>query len=326
MTEKGGGSGFAVADGHVDLIYMLERHDAAARFLDLRQGVVTPATLAQGPVVLLVCALYCEDIYNGAEQAWPRLQSLMRQADRRLAGMPRFLSATEPEGSNRSAVAFLLENSDALLDADWDMIEGWGLRVAGLTHAGSNRLADGNAVCAPQGLTESGRSVVKKMAARGWCLDLAHLSPPAFYQALEQYDGQVFSSHTGLRRFCDRARNLDEEQLRALVSAGGIVGLSPAPEMLTGGAASLEDMVMQVDWLVQRFGPKAVALGSDYGGFEGVCHGLEDHGCWPKLAKSLAVLGYPAEAIEDILGGNWLRIYAGLRLTKVGPGAATPLK
>ncbi|MDY6850042.1 MAG: dipeptidase [Geoalkalibacter sp.] len=313
MSKVSGRSRLTVADGHVDLIYMLEGHAPDARFLDLRQGVVTPATLAQGRVILLVCALYCEDIYNGIEQAWPRLQNLMRQADRRLAGMPRFFSATEPEDPRRPAVAFLLENSDALLEADWEMIEDWGLRVAGLTHAGSNRLADGNAVSAPQGVTELGRSVVKKMAARGWCLDLAHLSPPAFYQALDLYDGQVFSSHTGLRRFCDRARNLDEEQLRVLVSAGGIVGLSPAPEMLTGGAASFEDMVVQVDWLVQRFGPKAVALGSDYGGFEGACHGLEDHSCWPKLANSLAALGYPAEATGDILGGNWLRVYDGLR-------------
>ncbi len=84
--------------------------------------------------------------------------------------------------------------------------------------------------------------------------------------------------------------------------------------MLTGGAVFLEDMVMQIDWLVQRFGPKAVALGSDYGGFEGACHGLEDHSCWPKLANSMAALGYPAEATGDILGGNWLRIYEGLRL------------
>lgn len=62
--------------------------------------------------------------------------------------------------------------------------------------------------------------------------------------------------------------------------------------------------------LVQRYGAEGVGLGSDFGGFDGVCRGLEDHARLPALVARLQQAGYPAAAIAGIMGENWRRYYA----------------
>jgi len=62
--------------------------------------------------------------------------------------------------------------------------------------------------------------------------------------------------------------------------------------------------------LVQRYGADGVGLGSDFGGFDGVCSGLEDHTRLPALVARLQQAGYPPAAIAGIMGENWRRYYA----------------
>lgn len=302
---------YSVADGHVDLLYDLARRGVRGPFAEVRDGVITPESLQTGRVRLMVCALYSEDRFNGAERAAERLQDLRRQADAQLAALPRLRPGRPwPSGTEGTAVALLLENGDALLDADLDDLQSWGLKVVGLTHAGCNRIADGNGIAAPQGLSAAGRALLRKLARRDWVIDVAHLSEPALDEVLRDYSGPLISSHTGLRPFCDRRRNLSEAQAAAIVARGGLIGLTLAPEMLNGNArAERAEVVRQLDWLVQRFGPQAVALGSDYGGFDGMCSGLESYAQWPLLAEDLLGLGYSAAAVSEILGENWLRLY-----------------
>lgn len=302
---------WGVADGHVDLLYDLERRGVSAAFAQVQDGIITPAALKAGRVRLMVCALYSEDRFNGAKRSVARLQELREQADAHLAALPR-LRPGQPWSpcTQGTSAALLLENGDALLDADLDELEGWGLKVVGLTHVGGNRLADGNGVDAPQGLSAAGRALLRELARRDWVIDAAHLCEPALDEALRRYPGPLISSHTGLRRFCERRRNLSDDQAAAIVARGGLIGLTLAPEMLNGSStAERTEVVRQLDWLVQRFGPRAVALGSDYGGFDGHCRGLESYAQWPLLAEDLLGLGYPTSAVGAILGENWLQFY-----------------
>jgi membrane dipeptidase len=300
-----------VADGHVDLLYDLERRGVRAPFAEMCDGVITPEALQAGRVRLMVCALYSEDRFNGAAHAAKRLGELRHQADAQLAALLRLGPGRSwPSFTEGTSVVMLLENGDALLDADLDELEDWGLKVVGLTHAGGNRIADGNGVDAPQGLSDAGRSLLRELARRDWVIDVAHLSEPALDEVLRDYSGPLISSHTGLRPFCDRRRNLSEGQAAAICARGSLIGLTLAPEMLNGSSiAERAEVVRQIDWLVQRFGPQAVALGSDYGGFDGTCSGLESYAHWPLLAGELRALGYPATAVREILGENWLRFY-----------------
>jgi membrane dipeptidase len=186
-----------------------------------------------------------------------------------------------------------------------------GFVTVGLTHAGRNRLGDGNGVRSPEGLTPKGREVVQALDRQGFILDVAHLSEPCFREAVELFHGPLISSHTGFRRTCDTPRNLSDEQVDLILTRGGVIGVTVNPEMLTpDGNATLRDVFEQADRLAQRYGYRGVAVGSDFGGFDGICRGLEHVGRFERLGGLFEAEGYPGEAVAAILGGNWYRLYA----------------
>jgi len=306
-----------VVDGHVDLLYALQQAGTATPFADLAAGPVTPKTLHDGNVRVVVGALYCADAHNGPGRAAPHLRGLLAAATRQLTGLTPIRTASDLgacwRGEGGAGLLPLLENGDALLDLECVELEAQGVRVVGLTHVGANRLADGNAVARPGGLRPAGRRLLAELARRGWAIDTAHLALPGFRELLDRFPGPLLCSHTGLRRFCDRPRNLDDGQIAALLERGGVLGLALAPEMLSAdGRADLEGFFRQLDWLVQKHGDAGVALGSDLGGFAGACAGLEDHGRFGSLAMRLDQAGYPAAAVAGVMGGNWRRFYDAL--------------
>ena len=299
-----------VFDSHVDLVYALQQPAAPA----FATSPFAPQLLAAGGVRVMASALYCADAFNGPAAA-VHLSALLVADEQLLGGLPLIRTSVELDAIWRAAGPpgrlRLLENADALLEFGVAAACAAGIVTIGLTHVGRNRLADGNAVADPGGLTAAGRQLLTGLAAAGRVVDVAHLAPPGFRQVLAEYPGPLICSHTGLRHFCDQPRNLDEEQLAALLARGGIVGLAFAPGLLTAaGEVDLERVFGQLDWLVQRFGAAGVGVGSDFGGFAGVCVGLEGHARLPALADRLRRAGYPDAAIAGIMGENWRRFYA----------------
>lgn len=310
ISSPGADAAYPVFDGHVDLTYALQRQLPPA----IDASPFAPSRLAAGGVRVMASALYCADTANGPRSAARQLAALLTAEERFLDGLPLLRRPGELDeawsGSGPPGRLRLLENADALLEFGVAAACAAGIMTVGLTHVGRNRLADGNAVAAPGGLTGAGRQLLAELAAAGRVVDVAHLAPPGFWEVLNLYPGALVCSHTGLRRFCDRPRNLDDAQLAALLERDGLVGLAFAPGLLTpDGAADLEEVFRQLDWLVQRFGAESVGLGSDFGGFDGVCRGLEDHGRLPALSEKLRQAGYPEPAIAGIMGGNWVRFY-----------------
>ena len=302
-------------DGHVDLLHTLQQQGAQRPFLDHDRGPVTPASLAAGGVRLLASAVYCADAHNGPERAAAWLRSLLAAEERLLAGLPAVRMAADLSacwaGEGPPGRLRLLENADALLEFGVAAACTAGIVTVGLTHAGRNRLADGNAVRNPGGLTPAGRQLLGELGRAGQVVDLAHLAAPGFWQVLAAYPGALVTSHTGLRHFCDLPRNLDAGQIDALMARGGLVGVAIAPELLgRSGEADLELVFRHIDYLVQRHGSESVCLGSDLGGFDGICRGFEDHADLPALARRLRQAGYPAAAVAGIMGENWRRFYA----------------
>jgi membrane dipeptidase len=304
-----------VFDGHVDLVYALQRQGQERAFAEVSEGSLNLRSFAVGGVRLLSSALYCADVHNGPLTAATYLQALLNAEGRLLASLPLLRTASELEatwaGGGKPGRLRLLENADALLEFGVAAACAAGIVTIGLTHACRNRLADGNAVTSPHGLTVAGRQLLVELAAAGRVLDVAHLAAAGFREVLAGYPGSLCCSHTGLRRFCDRPRNLADDQLAALFGRGGVVGLALAPELLTAdGVADLDGVFRQLDWLVQRFGWEQIGLGSDFGGFDGTCAGLEEPARLPALALRLQRAGYPVAAIAGIMGENWRRFYA----------------
>jgi len=304
-------------DSHVDLLYDLLRHHPETPFEKTQDAWISLPKLASGGVRIIVSAFYCTDAFNGPETAADNLRDLLNYAERYTREIATLASVGELEscycGTGAPGSLRLLENADALLEFSPEELFQRGFRMVGLTHVGGNRLGDGNAVDNPAGLTEAGRKLLVELDRLGIAIDTAHLSDPCFRDVAELFSGRLISTHTGFRRHCDIPRNLSDEQVRTILSRGGVIGIAAFPGMLSpDGQADLALLFRQIDWFVQKFGPTGIGIGSDFGGYDSICQGFEDHSHLPKLAELLTTAGYPDSTIRDIFGGNWLRFFSEL--------------
>ncbi|MBI3998945.1 MAG: membrane dipeptidase, partial [Armatimonadetes bacterium] len=182
-----------------------------------------------------------------------------------------------------------------------------GVRIFGLTWNPSNALGDGAYGRQHGGLTDLGRAVLRRLEELGIVVDLSHLSEAAFWDALRVTRGPVIASHSNAAALHMHPRNLTDEQLRAIASRGGIVGVTFYAGFL--GAATLERVLDHIDYMVKVMGDDHVALGSDFDGIPQAPLGLEDVAKLPNMTTGLQRRGYSEDRIRKVLGGNALRVF-----------------
>jgi membrane dipeptidase len=112
------------------------------------------------------------------------------------------------------------------------------------------------------GLTAAGRDLVGELAGRGVVLDVAHASPPTFDEVLELAPA-VVCSHACCRAVNDVARNLSDDQLRALAARGGVLGLMTLALVVGYEDPSIDRLLDHLDHAVQVMGVDHVGLGAD---------------------------------------------------------------
>jgi membrane dipeptidase len=157
------------------------------------------------------------------------------------------------------------------------------------------------------GLTDHGRALVRSCNEAGLMLDVAHASKKTFWDILETSRTPPFSSHSGASGIHPHARNLDDDQIRALAARGGIVGVIFVSPYLGGMFCTLERVVDHIEHVVKVGGEDCVALGSDFDGFMVLPRGLRDAADLPRLTELLWRRGWREPQLGKLLGGNALR-------------------
>ena len=304
-----------IVDGHVDLPYFMMNHSNAPSLSALDDAPFTLEKARKSGVRLFCTALYCADTYNGAG-SFQHFQDVLQFTVEHFDGVALVKNRGDLEILQQSpqptATLFLLENADALTEnlSYIPRMKQEGIVIVGLTHAGNNRLADGNDVFHSDGLTPDGREVIRALTGNGLLIDIAHLHPRCFWQLLDITEAPIISSHTGIRELCNIQRNIDLEQAGEIIKRDGTVGLTFNPDMLAvDGNASTEHVFAHLDTLVQKFGPDGVGIGSDFCGFEHVTEGLDDITGTHHLVEMMRAHGYGEGSINKILGLNWLRLF-----------------
>ena len=69
-------------------------------------------------------------------------------------------------------------------------------------------------------------------------------------------------------------------------------------------------LIDHIEHIVQLAGIDHVGLGSDFDGIESAPKGLDDVSNMPLITEALLQRGYSKEAIQKILGGNFIRVFA----------------
>jgi membrane dipeptidase len=186
------------------------------------------------------------------------------------------------------------------------MLHELGVRSIGLTHNVSSWAADG---CMESrdgvGLTQFGKNLILEMNRLGMLVDLAHVSPSAFYSALETTRKPVIFSHGNANSISSHPRNLSDDQLRALAENRGVIGMSYVPSFIDAKNPSLERLLDHIDHVVSVAGIDVVGLGSD---FDGGGTLLADATEVPRITEGLVKRGYSEGEIRRILGENTFRV------------------
>jgi membrane dipeptidase len=228
----------------------------------------------------------------------------------------------DPDPEKAPPLGFILnmEGADPILTPH-ELEEWWdlGLRILMLGHFGPGRYTGGTGTEDP--LKEKGVELLQEAQRLGMILDLNHFSDQAFWTALEVFAGPVIASHSNSRALVPGQRQLSDEQLRAIIERGGVIGvcadvwmLEPEWDLETGTneEVTLDTMVEHIDYLCQLTGEsRHVGVGTDLDGGFGCrqCpNDLDTIADLESLPGLLAAQGYTETDIENIMYKNFQRL------------------
>ncbi|QGT99634.1 hypothetical protein SYNTR_1041 [Candidatus Syntrophocurvum alkaliphilum] len=182
-----------------------------------------------------------------------------------------------------------------------------GLRSLGLTWNNRNLLADGvGEGIGAAGISSFGKIIIRTLEELGIILDLAHISEPSFYQALELYNKPVMVTHANAASLCNLPRNLKDHQLKALADNGGVIGVNQVKFFIKESNPTINDMIDHIVYISELIGPDYIALGSDFDGADKmVINNVEQYSLIPELLQKR---GFSLQEIQNIIRGNALRV------------------
>jgi membrane dipeptidase len=167
------------------------------------------------------------------------------------------------------------------------------------------------------GLTDFGKDYVRKLNAHKILVDLAHISPTGFWDAVKVHDPTLplIVTHTGVSGVNPHWRNLDDDQLRAVARSGGTVGIIYHSEFLGDRLfrGKLESIVRHVEHVIDVAGEDAVSLGSDWDGSIVTPRDMPTCLELPRLTHAMLERGWSEARIRKVLGLNFLRVVESLR-------------
>jgi len=218
------------------------------------------------------------------------------------------------------AVVLHLEGADSI-DVDLDFLEvlyATGLRSIGPVWSRDNAFGHGvpfqfpSAPFIGEGLTEAGERLVAYCNAMKILVDLSHITEKGFWDVARLSKAPLVATHSNAHALCPSPRNLTDRQLAAIRDTQGMVGLNFATSFLRPDGSmradtSIDLMVEQIDYLLERLGEDHVGLGSDFDGAVvpeaiGSAAGLQ------VLYEALRKKGYPEALLIKLGSTNWLDV------------------
>lgn len=263
---------------------------------------------------------------RGADRVRQMLSTMDRQVERfpnRLALCTRPGQIAKARQDGRFAAVLAIEGGHAIENSLSVLAEfaSRGVRSMTLTWNNSNEWADGCGEEGPHGgLTNRGREVVAAMEEHGLIADISHVSRSTFDDVCAIARQPLLASHSCSRVLREHPRNLDDDQLRVIADSGGVACVNFYPSFLTEVEhATLDDVLDHVERFISVAGADHVGLGTDYDGIPTTPEGLEDVSALPRVTDGLLERGHSSEVVEQILGGNLLRLFDGDLTTEAPP-------
>lgn len=216
-----------------------------------------------------------------------------------------------------------------------------GIRMMHLTYQRRNMIGDGCGESSNAGLSDFGRAVIAEMNRVGVIPDCAHSGWQTSLEAAQVSEKPVVASHTTCAALDAKPhyRSKPDNVIRAIADTGGYVGICCIPRFLRG-EGNLAMLLNHIDYVVRKFGPDHVAIGTDiaYTSQNAAAEnkkvprrprGREEFRSlwpaddyktppgavdslawtnWPLYTVGMVQRGYKDEEIRKIIGGNVIRV------------------
>jgi membrane dipeptidase len=212
-----------------------------------------------------------------------------------------------------------------------------GLRVVQLAYMTGNLIGDGCLEPRDAGLTLFGGHVVQQLNEIGILIDLSHCGERTTLDTIEQSQTPVVFSHACAARVSVHPRNKSDAEIRALAERGGVMGVTSLAAFVSGdpGEANLDRYLDHIEHVIDLVGVEHVGLGMDFvegtpreaivpvkwggthvpAGLKGLtdwpipyARDIESSDQLPNVTAGLISRGYDDDAVQKVLGGNFLRV------------------
>lgn len=213
-----------------------------------------------------------------------------------------------------------LEGADSLVSfKHLERSHAAGLRAIGPAHYGPGVYAHGTDASGP--LPPRGKDLLKEMQRLGIILDVTHLCDECFWDTLDCYDGPLWASHQNCRTLAPWNRQFADDQIKAVIERGGVLGMAFDAIMMIPGwkflsskpsdfQLKIERICDHIDHICQIAGnARHVGIGTDLDGGYGTEQTPMDLNSIADLQKLPALLqdrGYSPTDIEGIMGKNFI--------------------
>ncbi|MDH4419898.1 diguanylate cyclase [Bacillus sp. AFS054943] len=180
-----------------------------------------------------------------------------------------------------------------------------GVRSFGLTWNYANLLADGALETRGAGLTTFGQHVVQELNMLHLWTDVSHLNERSFWDVIEIATNPI-ASHSNCYKLCQHPRNLNDEQIRALIKKNSMIGVTFVPQFLTSERqAHITDIVRHIEHICSLGGEGNIGFGSD---FDGILETVVDVSVYRDYENVMNELykHYAASTVERFLYDNFV--------------------
>jgi len=330
---------FIAVDGHCDVPL------AVSRAADIRGKVPALGSMAvgqsirRGAVDVLISPTWVElefvpDGLRRALVAYTRLEEAVAQSNEEFAIVTSGAQLREAVQGGRTALIPGLEGCGPL-GYDPPLLEVFfrlGARVVGLTWNERNAFASGAKQDGQEGLSPLGKALVREGDRLGAIWDVSHLNKRSFWDLLDAATGPIVASHSNCDALFSHARNLGDDQMKALAQRGGIVSLMIQSFCMSPKIATLEEFLRHVDHAVSLVGIDRVGFGYDFTSFvDGIdllkldflppdtppgenAHKtvaeIPTHAELPRLTEALLTHGFSERDTARLMGENWFEFLA----------------
>ncbi|MCA9133084.1 MAG: membrane dipeptidase, partial [Planctomycetales bacterium] len=137
-----------------------------------------------------------------------------------------------------------------------------GIRMMHLTYQRRNMIGDGCGEKSDAGLSDFGRRAIAEMNRVGIIPDCAHSGWKTSLEAAQTSSRPVVASHSTCEALHTHFRSKPDYVIKAIVDSGGYIGICCIPRFL-GGRGDIQAFLDHIDYVIKKFGPDAVAIGTD---------------------------------------------------------------